>query len=89
MFHINVADKFKIHILYSVTFFENRAIYEIMSKSVMEPERPQTALWRCGVCWISKGTRAKAHFRARAPTHIRPHTEICNTFYFSTATMVT
>jgi hypothetical protein len=40
-----------------------------MSKNVVEPERPQVAIWRMRVeCWISKATRAQAHASARAPT---------------------
>jgi hypothetical protein len=42
-------------------FSENRAVYEIMSKNVVEPERPQMALMRRFACWISK---AKARARA-------------------------
>jgi hypothetical protein len=43
MFHITVVDRTKTHILCSMTFFpENRVIYEIMSKNVVEPEGPQT-----------------------------------------------
>ena len=37
---------------------------------MVEPEGPQI-IWRMRVaCWISKATRAQAHARARAPTHI-------------------
>jgi hypothetical protein len=40
---------------------ENRAVYEIMSKNMVEPEKPQT-VWRMRVaCWISKGARAHSH----------------------------
>ena len=49
---------------------ENRAVYELMSKNVVEPERPQVAIWRMRVeCWISKATRAQVHASARARTH--------------------
>ena len=40
----NVSDKIcrdKIHILYSITFFENCAICEIMWKNIIQPDRPQ------------------------------------------------
>jgi predicted deacetylase len=50
-------------------FFENRAVYEIMSKNVVEPDTTQITIWRRVVCWISKATRAEAHAHARAPTH--------------------
>ena len=37
-----VARKIKTQILRSKTFFlENRAVYEIMSKNILEPEGPQ------------------------------------------------
>ena len=41
MFQIKVVEEIKTHILCSVTFPEIRAIYEIISKNVVEPERPQ------------------------------------------------
>jgi len=35
---------------------ENRAIYETMCKNKVEPDRPQTMMWRmCFACWITKG----------------------------------
>jgi hypothetical protein len=36
-----VVEKIKTHILYSIIFFENHAVYEIMWKSTVEPGRPQ------------------------------------------------
>ena len=45
---MKVVEKVKVHILCSVTFPENRAVYEIMSKNLEEPERPQmTTAARC------------------------------------------
>jgi hypothetical protein len=46
MSQIKVVEKIKIHILCSATFFENRAVYEIMSKNMVEPERPCKGIWR-------------------------------------------
>jgi hypothetical protein len=43
------------------------------------------AILRRFVCCIHKATRAQAHASARSPTH----TEICITYYFSTATVST
>jgi hypothetical protein len=40
MFQTKVVEKIKIHILFSVTFFLNRALYEIMSKNILERGRP-------------------------------------------------
>jgi hypothetical protein len=43
----NVTEKIKTH-LYSITLFENHAVYEIMWKTKVEPESPlMTALRRC------------------------------------------
>ena len=69
MFQIKVVEKIKIHVLCSVTFYsENRAVYEIMSKNMEEPERLQITIWWRVTCWIIKPTRAQAHANARAPT---------------------
>ena len=89
-FQIKVVQKIKTHFMFSTFFSENRAIYEITSKNVVEPERLQVALWRRVVCWTSKATRASA--RALTPTHSPTraymHIEICNTYCFLTATLV-
>jgi hypothetical protein len=44
MFQTKVVEKVKIHILRSIPFSENRAVYEIMQKSMIEPERPETTI---------------------------------------------
>ena len=37
---------------------ENRVVYEVMWKNMVEPETPKTT-WQMRVaCWISKSTRA-------------------------------
>ena len=58
-------------------FSENRSVYEIMSKNVVDPEGTQT-IWRVRLAYsISKPIRAQAHARACAPTPIQqthPHT---------------
>ena len=62
-------EKQNTHFIFNNFFSENRAIYETMSKNVVEPERPQMAIqWRVA-CWISKTTRAQRHASARAPKH--------------------
>ena len=36
---------------------ENRALFEIMWKSVVEPYKPQMTMWRIRIeCWINKAT---------------------------------
>ena len=39
-------------------FYENRAVYEIMLKHLVEPVRSQMTIWRRVACWIIKATRA-------------------------------
>jgi hypothetical protein len=73
----NVLDKGRrenqnTHFMFSDFFPENRALFEIMSKNVVEPERQLMTTWRCVECWIIKATRVQAHDRACAPTH-HPH----------------
>ena len=77
-------------------FFENRAIYEIMSKNT-KPESPSVTIWRISLsCWVIKDTRAQTHACACAHTHThtrkRAHIlthSVCNSYCFSTATMTT
>ena len=45
MFQTIVLDKIKTHILCSVTFFENHAIYELMWKNTVEQGRSQISKW--------------------------------------------
>jgi len=41
----NVAEKIKTHVLCSVTYFsENRAVYEIMWKNMIELDRPHMTI---------------------------------------------
>jgi len=81
MFHTKVVDKIKTHILRSIIIFlENRAFYGIMWKNVVQPEnatRDIKVQYMPFGCWITV-------LQTRAPTHI-----ICNTYLFSTATVVT
>ena len=46
MFQTKVVEKIETHILYSITFFENRALYEIMWKNIVKSNRPQMKI-RC------------------------------------------
>jgi hypothetical protein len=40
MFQTNIVQKIKTHILCS-SFRENRAVYDIMRKNTVQPDRPQ------------------------------------------------
>jgi hypothetical protein len=80
---INILDKFcreKVHILRLLTFSENRAVYEIMSKYLLEPERLQLATWRRVACRISKTVPAQARTHTHLPA--RAQTQICDAFAF-------
>ena len=63
------------HILCSVTFFsDNRAVYEIMRKILVDRGRPQMTIWYARIaCWILKATNTL---------------RLCNTHCFSTVTVV-
>jgi hypothetical protein len=52
-----IVDKIKTHILCSVKFFENHAVYEIMCKNIVELGRLQMTIWHMRIaCWIPKAT---------------------------------
>jgi hypothetical protein len=40
MFQTKVIEKIKMHILFSITFSENRAVYGVMWKISVEPDKP-------------------------------------------------
>jgi len=53
MFRAEVVRKVKKkHVLCSVTFFDNLAVYETRWKNTVEPGRPQMTIWRMRIaCW--------------------------------------
>jgi hypothetical protein len=44
MFKTKVVEKIETHILFSVIFSENRAVYEVMWENMVQPDRPQMAI---------------------------------------------
>ena len=57
-----MAEK-KTYVLCSVTFFENRSVYEIMWKDTVESGRPQVTMWRMRIaCWITKARNAHPEY---------------------------
>jgi hypothetical protein len=64
MFQTQFVEKIETHILCSITFFfENRAVYEIMWKNVVQPERPQMKIWRMRIaCRIPKATNTLSEY---------------------------
>jgi hypothetical protein len=50
-------EKIKAHILYSIFFFENRAVYNTMWKNILQSDRPQITTWHMRIaCWTHKAT---------------------------------
>ena len=46
-----------------IFFVENRAVYEIMWKNIVEPDMPQMAIWRMRIaCWIPKTTNTHSEY---------------------------
>ena len=64
IFQTKVVEKIKTHILCPVPFFfENRAVYEIMWKDIVERDRPQMTIWRMRLaCWIPKATNIHSEY---------------------------
>ena len=53
-------------------FTENLTVYDVMSRNVVEPERPHMTIWRWVAGWIIKCTRAR--LCTHTPT-IHTHTQ--------------
>jgi len=64
MFQTKDLEKIKTHALCRVTFFENRAVYEIVWKGTVQPGRPQmTTIWRMRIaCWITKSANTHTDY---------------------------
>jgi hypothetical protein len=61
MFQKKAVEKIKKHILYSLSFLENRAVYEVMWKNTVQPDRPQVTIWRMRIiCWITNATKTRS-----------------------------
>ena len=70
----SVSDKKKLQ-RKSKHSYENRAVYEIMWKNIVEPDRSQMTIWRTRIaCWVPKATNT--------------HSEYVILFCFSTPTVV-
>jgi len=56
MFHVNVVEKIKTHVLSSMTFFfETRVVYAIKWKNNLEPDRPQITNGTCVLHVVYQG----------------------------------
>jgi hypothetical protein len=67
----NISDKScrenqNIHFMINNFFFENRAVYEIMWKNIVEVDRPQMKIWRIRfACWITEDTNTHSSYVLR------------------------
>jgi hypothetical protein len=62
MFQAKVVEKKKRDILQSISFL-NRAVCEIMLKNIIEPDRPQMAIWRMRIAaWIPTATNTHSEY---------------------------
>jgi len=59
MFKTKVVEKIKTYVLCSVTFSEDRAVYETMWQSMVEPDRPRRMR---SERWISKATDTHSEY---------------------------
>ena len=49
--------------MFSNFISENRAVYEIMWKNIVEPDSPQTVIWRMRIArWIPKATNTQSEY---------------------------
>ena len=63
MFPTAVVEKIKTHFLCSVTFPENRAVYEKMWKNMAERGRPRMKIWRMHIaCCVREATNTHAEY---------------------------
>ena len=76
MFQTKLVDKIKTHFMWSVTFFFNRTVYEIMRENVPRARQVTHDIRRMrNACWVPKATNTHTQFALKLTA-------------FSTATMV-
>jgi len=65
----NFSDEYVEKINFVFSNLQNHAVYEIMWKNVVEPDRPQMTIWRMLIaCWVPKAANT--------------HALVCNTHAF-------
>ena len=56
-------EEIKTHFVFSNFFPENRAVYGIMCKNIVERGRPQMAIWRMRIAgWLPKATNTQSEY---------------------------
>jgi len=74
MFLINFAEETKIHFMFNKFIAKSRAVYEIIWKNIVEPDRPHDNTEHAHCMLDTYGCKRLLR--------------ICNNYCFSTATMV-
>jgi len=60
MFQTTVVEEIKTRFMFNYFFFEDRAVYEIMWKNIVDRGSPQMTMWRmCIACWLTKGAHTR------------------------------
>jgi hypothetical protein len=60
--HIICRETRNTHFMFNNLFFENRAVYGIVWKNVVERDRPHMTVWRMRITyWIPKATNTHTH----------------------------
>ena len=63
MFHTKAVEKTKTHFMFSIFFFQNLTVYEIMWRNIAQRNRPQTTIWRTSIaCLIPKATNSLSEY---------------------------
>jgi len=76
IFQTEILENIKTYFVFCNFFFENRAIYEIMWKNILEPNRPQMTIWsmlivismrhiviqHTIICWIAMATNTHSEY---------------------------
>ena len=91
MFQTKVLETIKTHILCSLTFLENRAVYEIMWTNMVDLEKVQltNGAWAIHAGCRRLQTNKQTNKHKHTHTHTHTHTlSICNNYCFFTASIV-
>ena len=63
IYQTKVVEKTKMHFMINTSFPENRAVDGIMWNNIVEPNRPQTTVWRMRIAfWITKATNTHSQY---------------------------
>jgi hypothetical protein len=63
MFRTKVVEQIKTHFFYSITFFENRAVYEMVWEKSLGQSRLQMTTWCTHIArWIPKATNTLSEY---------------------------